>query len=78
MRRLGVADALLHALDLIFDVAVGDEDVGPAVVVVVEEEAAEAERDQRGAADFGAWSFVDEQTVAFVVVERKHLVGKSS
>ena len=76
VRGLGVADAFLHALDLVFDVAVGYEDVGPPVVVVVEEEAAEAERDERGASDFGLRGFVDEQAVAFVVVERNHLVGE--
>ena len=76
MWRLGVADALLHGFDLVFNVAVGDEDVLPSVVVVVEEEAAEAERDQRCAADVGVRSFVHEQAVAFVVVEREHLVGE--
>jgi len=33
----------LHGLDLVFDGAVGDEDVLPAVVIVVEEKTAEAE-----------------------------------
>src|SRR4029077_19751464 len=76
VRRLGVGNAFLYPLDLIFDVAVGDEDVGPPVVIVVEEEAAEAERDQSGASDFRLRSFVDEQAIAFVVIKRDHLVGK--
>src|ERR1700676_823154 len=76
VRRLRVADALLYALDLIFDVAVGDEDVLPAVVIVVEEETAEAERYERRTTDFRARSFIHEQAVAFVVVEREHLVCK--
>ena len=76
MRRLGVAHTLLHSLDFVFNVAVGDEDVGPAVVVVIEEEAAEAERHQGVAADLGLWGFVDEEAVALVVVERDHLVGE--
>src|SRR5882724_4467891 len=73
MRRLSIADALLYSLDFVFDVAVGDQDIEPAVVVV-KEKAAEAQRDQCGAADFGARRFVHEQAVAFVVVERKHLI----
>src|SRR5882672_3830238 len=51
MRRLGIADTLLHALDFVFNVAVGNEDIRPAVVVVVEEEAAKAESDQSVTAD---------------------------
>src|SRR5258708_36781912 len=74
MRRLGIADTLLHALDGVFDVAIGDENIGPAVVVVIEEEAAEAERNQCGAADFRLRSFIDEQAVTFVVIERDHLI----
>src|SRR5258708_30584925 len=76
MRRLGIADPLLHALDGVFDVAIGDENIGPAVVVVIEEETAKTERDQGGAAHFGLRRFVDEQAVALVVIERDHLVGE--
>src|SRR5579871_983813 len=76
MRRLRVAHALLYTFAFVFDVAVGDEDVGPAVVVVVEEEAGEAESDQGVASDFGLRSLVDEQAVALVVVEGDHLVGE--
>ncbi len=35
MRRLGIADSLLHALDRVLDVAVGHENVGPAIVVII-------------------------------------------
>src|SRR5258708_37635125 len=76
VRRLSVADALLYTLDLVFDVAVGDEDVLPAVVIVVEEKTAEAQSYERRAANLRARSFIHEQAVAFVVVEREHLVGK--
>ena len=40
VRRLGITHALLHPLDLIFNMAVGDENILPAVVVVIEKEAA--------------------------------------
>src|SRR5579863_3004323 len=43
MRGLRVAYALLDALDGVFDMAVGDENVGPSVIVVVKKETAEAE-----------------------------------
>ena len=76
MRRLGISDALLHALDRVLDVAVGYENVRPAVVVVIEKEAAETERDQRGAAYFRLRSLVHEQSVAFVVIQREHLIGE--
>src|ERR1700719_4117980 len=76
MRRFGVADALLHALNLVFDVTVSYENVLPAIIIVVEEKAAEAKRHQRRAAHFRTRSFVYEQAVAFVVIERKHLIGK--
>ena len=46
MRRLGVSHARLDAFDGVFDMAVGDVDVGPAVEIVIEEEAAEAEGEQ--------------------------------
>src|SRR5580698_1481204 len=76
MRRLGIADPLLHRLDLVFDMSVGDEDVLPAVVIVVEEKTAEAERDQRGAADVRVRGFIHEQPIAFVVIKRQHLIRK--
>ena len=42
MRRLGIADTFLYALDFIFYVAVGNKNVGPPVIVVIEEETTEA------------------------------------
>jgi len=39
------------ALDAVIEVAVGDVEIGPAVEVVVEKEAAEAESEKRGTAD---------------------------
>src|SRR6266567_2894517 len=74
--RLGVAHSFLHALDLILNVAVGDKNIWPAVVVIVEEETSKAECDQRGPPYFRLWGFVDKQAIAFVVVERHHLIGK--
>ena len=74
MRRLRVGDAFLHALDLLFDVTVGHEDVEPAVQIVVEEKASEAEREQTRAAHLRARRFVHEQSIAFVVVESQHLI----
>jgi len=71
MRRLGVAHALLYLFDLVFDVAVRYQNVGPAVVVVIEEETAEAESDQSRAAHFGAGGFINKKAVAFVVIEGK-------
>ena len=52
------------------------QNIEPAIVVVVEKETAEAERDQAGAADLRTRGFIDKQAVAFVVVEREHLVGE--
>src|ERR1700688_3406705 len=76
MRRHGVFDVRLDALNVAVDVAIGDEDVGPAVEVVVEEEAAEAQGEQGSATDVGARGFVHEEAFAFVVIERNHLIGK--
>src|SRR5207244_12717740 len=56
--------------------AVGNENVGPAIKIVVEEETAEAESEQGSAADFRARSFIDEESFSFVVIKREHLVRK--
>ena len=59
VRRLRIRDARLHAFDVVGDVAVGGRRFEPAVEVVVEEEAAEGQRQQttRGRyADVGASS----------------------
>jgi len=74
--RLGKVNALLDALDAVIEVAVGDVEIGPAVEVVVEKEAAEAESEKRGTADLGGGRDVDKEAVALVVVEGDHLVGK--
>src|SRR5579863_3245014 len=76
VRRLGIADALLYSADGVFDMSVSNKNVGPAVVVVVEKETSEAESDQSRAAHFRLRSLVHEQPVAFVVVERDHLIGE--
>src|SRR5206468_2754609 len=76
VRRLGVRDRRLDAVDVVLDVAVGDEDVERAVEVEVEEEAAEGERQKARLADAGHGGVVDEQTASLVVVQREHLVGE--
>ena len=61
----------------VIEMTVGDVDVGPAVEVVVEEEAAEAEREQDWSgrpSEVGATS--TKRPLLLVVVERDHLVGK--
>ena len=50
MRRLGITHAILHPLDGIFDMPIGDVHVGPAIQIVIKEKAAEAKREQTGAA----------------------------
>jgi hypothetical protein len=51
----------LHAADLLFDVAIGREDIGVAVQVVIEEEGAESQGQQAGAAYRRRRRFVDKQ-----------------
>ncbi len=74
MRGHGVFHVGLNALDVGIDMAVGNENVGPAIEIVVEEKTAEAKSEQGSAADFGARSLVNEESFAFVVIERKHLI----
>ena len=74
--RFRVSHAFLNLLDLIFNVTVRNEEVRPAVVVVIEEKASKTQRDQAGAPHFRLWSFIHEQAIALVVIKRKHLVGK--
>jgi len=59
MRRLSISDPLLDALDLILNVSVDDENVGPAIIVVVKEKAPEAERYQGCSTDLGSGGLVD-------------------
>src|SRR6202035_3271463 len=74
MRRLGIAHPLLHSFDFVFDVSVGHENVRPSIVIVVEEETTEAKRHQSRAPDLRLRRLIYEQAIAFVVVERKHLI----
>ena len=74
MRRLGVGDGRLHPVDVVLDVSVRDENVEPAVEIVIEEEAAEGEGEEARCADAGGRRVVDEQVPPLVVVQRQHLV----
>ena len=74
MHSLRIADIGLHFLNVVIDVAVGDENVLPAVEVVVKKEAAESQCQQGRAANFRARRFINKKTLAFVVIERNHLV----
>ena len=69
-------DPRLHGADVVGDVAVGGEDVEPAVEVVVEEEAGEGQRQQRRLADGRGRRFVDEEAFPLVLVKGNHLVGE--
>src|ERR1017187_3424373 len=75
-RALGIADSERLSFDLGVDVAVDDEEVGPAVVVVVEKLCAKTKigsadgSDTRGARDIG------ELAVVVVVVEVVGIVGE--
>src|SRR5258708_160185 len=73
MRRHGVFHVRLHALDIGVDVAICHQNIGPAVEIVIEEKAAEAESEQGSSADFRARSFVHEEPFSLVVIEREHL-----
>src|ERR1017187_3228893 len=75
-RRLAVTYARLHAPDLVFDVAVGGEDIRMAVQVVIEEEDPETQGKQAGAADGGERRLIHKKTGALVVIEPQHLVRK--
>ena len=73
---LRVGDLRLDAVDVVGDVPVGGEDVEQAVVVGIEEEAREGQRQQRLASEARRRRIVDEQPVALVAIERQHLVGE--
>src|SRR5260370_25197861 len=74
MRWHGVFDICLNALDVGIDVAVRYQNVWPAIEIVIKEEASESESEQGSAANFRAWSLVNEESFSFVVIEREHLV----
>ncbi len=46
VRRLRITHSLLHALDLIFNMAVGDKNIGPTIIVKIKEETRKPQRDQ--------------------------------
>src|SRR5437773_10882780 len=73
MRRLGVFHIYLHALDVGADIAVGHENVRPAVIIVIKKEARKAEREQGRAANLRSRRFVHEQSLSLLVVERQRL-----
>ena len=58
--------------------AVRDQNVRPAVEVIIEEEAAKAKSEQGSAPDLRARSFIDEESLSFIVIKREHLVRKIS
>src|SRR5215510_10015821 len=76
MRRLSILDALLDFLDVILYVAIGDENIGASVEIIIKEEAGEAQREQAGVADFGTGRLIHKQAIALIVIERHHLVGE--
>src|SRR4051794_33624350 len=53
---------------------VGAEDIGQTVEIVIEEKCAECQAEKACTAQLGARSLVNEDSVAFVVIQRKHLV----
>src|SRR5215831_12781972 len=76
MWRLSVLDPRLDTFDVLLDMSIGHEDIEPAIEVIIEKETSKTQREQRRAPNCRAWSFVDEQTVSFVVIEREHLIGE--
>src|SRR6185312_11961264 len=48
VRRLAILDALLNLFNIVFNVAIGDKDIGPPVEVIIEKEAGKAQRKQAG------------------------------
>src|SRR5215467_8634216 len=59
--RLGIAHALLHFFNSVFDVAVGNQNVRPAITVIIEEETAEAQRYQSSSADLRTRGLIHKQ-----------------
>src|SRR5579872_7212600 len=76
MRWLGIAYALLNSLDRVFNMAIGDENILPAIVVEIEKETTKAQRYQSSSPHLRLGGFVDEQPVALVVIQRNHLIGE--
>src|SRR5207247_612133 len=74
MRRLGILDLFLNCAYIVRDMPVCRKDVRQSVKIIVKEETAEGKREQRCLADRRSRSFVNEQTRAFIVIERHHFV----
>ena len=72
-RWLPVFDALLDLFDVIFDVAIGDENIRMTVQIVIKEKTGEAKRQQAGMADLRPGRFVNKQSISFIVVKGHHL-----
>src|SRR5260370_376447 len=74
MRRLGELHVHLHLLNVRINVAVYHQNIRPAIQVVVEKETSKPERQQGSAAHVRARRFINEQSLAFVVIEGNHLI----
>ena len=76
-RRLRVVLARLHLVDLVFDVAVGRQQIQAAVQVVVEKQHAEGQRAAAGRSDAGDDRLVGKlQRRLLRDIQRRHLVGE--
>ena len=75
--RLRVLLAGLHFVDLVFDVAVGRQQIEPAIEIVVEEQHAKRQRAARRRADAGHDRLVRKLERRLLGhVQRRHLVGE--
>src|SRR5260370_2914473 len=76
MRRLAEGDSFLDSFNIAVKMAIGDEDIRPAIQVIVEKETSKTQSKQRCTSDRRARRFVHEQAIPFVVVQGHHLIGK--
>src|SRR6202453_663437 len=76
VRRLRVSPARLHAFDGVFNMAVRNIDIQPAIEVVVKKETPESKRQQTRVAHVRLRRVVHKQPIALVMVKCKHLVRK--
>src|SRR5690606_9539386 len=63
----------LNLIDVIGHVAVGHENIGPAVEIVIEKESGEGKRQQRIPADVCGWGLVDEKALPLIAEDGQHL-----
>src|SRR5689334_4405379 len=56
--------------------AIGNENVGPAVKIVIEKEAGKTQGEQGSATDRRTRRFIHKKAVPLIVIKRHHLVGK--